>query len=265
MKVGVYICSWIKEAPPALRAVVNGLKKHGHTIHTGNTGDAYKPCDLLVTWGTARTQINHRVAHPHQGLHLVVELGFLKRNEYRQLLFTDIAGLGIPLPRSICPHGYVGAERFNKLGIEVQDWVSGRLDHSLVLGQVPGDQSVVDCVNLTGFYQGFKNRGCHFRRHPNTRADRMTAAEVQLQKCPYEGRLEEVVRNYRETYAWSSTSGLDSLIAGVPHTAFSPYSMCPKGVRVDTESRRMQVLYNAAACQWNDEEIASGEPFEGIE
>jgi hypothetical protein len=86
--------------------------------------------------------------------------------------------------------------------------------------------------------------------------------------------LVEDLGNACAVVIWSSSAGVQALVAGVPVVCEAPWWICksaaadayvefsmPAGVASLLTSYRLAALRRLAWAQWNVDEIASGEPF----
>lgn len=159
------------------------------------------------------------------------------------------------------------SSRWDALGIELKPWrTEGK--HILVapnrpFGQ-PGNVMPADWANDVA-----------------RRLRAVTDREIRIRPHPGNGKappLEPDLRDAWATVIWSSSVGVQSLIAGVPVICEAPFWICKSAAMAcdashpaidhpqfvatwDADIRRLFAMQRLAWAQWHVDEIATGEPF----
>lgn len=245
-------------------AFVAGLTACGYKVETSYQGWPVERGDVLVTWN--RYGMTESIADKFEaagGTVLVAENGYLG-------------------PAGVSPHGmnprsiyalarrahngrgqwHVGGpERFAALGVELQPW---RRDGDYILvcpnrsfgmsgGVMPQDWA----LDVTRRLQAVTKRPIRIRAHPGNYDS----------KVPLAGDL----RRAWACVIWSSSCGVQALVAGVPVISEAPWWIC-HGAALKSVERQAELplliphvreiaLKSLAWAQWNVDEISSGEPF----
>jgi len=245
----------IRERPEYRREVfVSGLKALGYRV-TAAAPSVTRPEDLVVIWN--RYAVFERLADRHEargGTVVVAENGYFQRPHFGGTHFA--LAIGGHNGQGRWPAG--DPQRWNALGIEVKPWrASGT--HVLV------------CPN-----RAFGRRGYVM---PPTWANDVVAKLRRVTKRPIRVRphpgnveatrpLAEDLRDAWTMVIWSSSTGVHSLVAGVPVVCCSPAWIC-KGAaaaqlaQVDNPPmpERLPHFERLATAQWTGDEIRTGEAF----
>lgn len=116
------------------------------------------------------------------------------------------------------------ASRVPLFGFELQDWKDSDDGYVLLFGQVVGDFGSHD-IDLAALYDEvidfYRASGVDvvFRPHPADPSDSMQQG-VKVSK----GKLDKALAGARLTVSWTSTAGVDSVLAGVPSVALGQNS-----------------------------------------
>lgn len=266
MKVNIFEPWYNEEHCELLRCLAQGIP--GAEVHDVRK---YVHCDVAVIFGMYKQRIRstvskERIIYHHtkhnRGPLLVLERGFVRRDEYYSLGWNGINGRA-----DFCNDGMPG-DRWDKLGVELQPW--NRNGHyALVCAQVPWDVTVQD-TNHIGWCQRvtkeLKNRGYQtkFRPHP-------LARDVDY---GLEGSTDDLATDLagaQFVVTWNSNSAVDATVAGVMALAMNEgsmvWNMMPntlEGSLTELDQRRERWANNIAYAQWTTDELKSGEAWEHL-
>jgi hypothetical protein len=236
-----------------------GLKQRGWAVEVDTSA---RPCDLLVIWGVRRRDII-AAQKARGGEVCVLERGYLG-DRFDQTSVSFGGGLnGRGEFRAPTDDGTRFRERFGDL---LKPWKkTGRgikRGYALIMGQVPGDQSIAG-VDIDAFYhQTYKALKKHdfpnikFRPHPKAgRRGNFVFPEAR-------GTLEEALAGAELVVTYNSNSGVDAVLAGVPVVAMDRGSMVwdIAGHQVTEVLRpfRDGWAHHLAWCQFSKAEFISG-------
>lgn len=220
----------------------------------------YKPCDVAVIWGITSERFPHtnyrdmiRMAQPNT---IVLERGFIKRDEYYAAGWGDTAGHA-----DFC-NAESPPDRFEALGVELKP-VRQDGDYILVLGQIPWDTAVqhVDyprwIKDTVAALTGAPDLKVRLRNHPMLPDNK----RFSFPKCEtsYKKTLEEDLAGAAQVVACNSTSLVDATLAGVPTIAADPRAMSP-----EPHMDRRQWANDIAYAQWTLDEFRQGLAFEHL-
>ncbi len=261
----------------ALHAFALGLEHRSlkYEIHPLAVG--YRPCDVLVTFGVAKAatlrgrQIGQLIEQHRArqmvdaapvGQHLVIERGFLHRDEYYMVGWGGLNG------RANYFNQRCSRKRWEKLGIGVAPWrTTGQ--HIVLCGQVPWDASVQHtdhanwCRETAMKLSALTDRPIRFRPHP------LQPTAIDMADCPVEfstnATLAEDLVDAWAAVTYNSNAGVEATIAGIPAFASDIGAMGYSILNHDIEQinspatpDRRQWLWNLAYTQWTCEEMARG-------
>lgn len=249
----------------------------------------------------AADRIRYGLYEAHQGPMVVLETPVLGRAVYRNDSGLRAFIRNLWNKRNVvdlCPHFRVGLngsfynnadfcnvgsppDRWRQLeaefGIDLCDYrKQGR--HILIIGQVPGDTSLLgaDIVawmrDTAQSLKQYTDRPVIIRPHPSTKPNDLKTIARALRfdrqvsiEMPPKGTIYDALRDCWATVTYSSSSAVDSLLAGVPAIAMCEASVAwpvtdhdLSRVENPTLHDREQWLYDLAYAQWSTEEIASG-------
>lgn len=243
-------------------ALIEGLRELGIVCGSGLNTDKPKT-KFVACWGWRIGKSLRAKGHEV----LVMERGYLgDRFKYTSLGWNGLNGHA-EFPEYLPDYG----ERFNRLGIEIKPW-KYEGEYALILGQVPGDQSLQG-QDMRGWYEkkakeirDYYNIPVHFRPHPEA------VKRGIAQKIPYTiestGSLEEALSGAIFTVCFNSNSSVDSVLNGIPcivgDKGAMAYDLCGKSIDEIIRPEREEWAYELAQKQWTIEEISSGEALEGI-
>lgn len=242
----------------------------------------YLPCDIAVTFGI--TKSNNRgslvgeIFRKHKGINIVVERGFLKRDQYYMVGRGGLNGRANYFNKNSPP------DRFSKLEVEIKPWKCSEIKKAVVCFQVPWDSSVqhtdyygwcswildelgkfplvhVD-VSIHPCILG--NRGKGGRPQALRKYDQIISGRKNIRRADI--NIFKDIQNYDVLLAFNSNSNVEATIEGIPNFAFDEgsmcWSICNKNIEIllsPNKPNREQWAYNLAYTQWNEEEINSGE------
>ncbi len=231
-------------------AMIAGLKKHGLEVVEAPYNSPI-PCDFAVMWGYKQPQVIKQAPHV-----LIMERGHIGldwiRYEYTSLGWDGLAGRGRYPKADDC--GERWKKNFSHL---LKPWRDDEVGYVLVIGQVEGD-TALNGINFTLWkneiireltYSGYRVK---YRSHP------LVEKTVPLEKDLADAKL---------CITYNSTTGVDSVLSGVPTIAMDIGSMAWDVASHDfgnpiIRPDRTQWMHDLAWKMWTFEEIESGEPFE---
>jgi hypothetical protein len=239
--------------------IKRGLERHG--VHVDYSGfDEPRRCDFAVVWGFRQKRVMAEAPHT-----LVMERGHVGDRQAQTSLGWD--GLG---GRGRYPQPMNGAWRWGWFHKDLmKPW---REDgwYALVIGQVPGDEAVKD-INVSGWVAGVCQTVARvwampvrYRPHPLARAlGHPLEGPLRGVELSLGGALAEDLTEAAVAVTYSSTSGVEAALAGVPVVALDRGSMAWDVATHDlgepwARPDRTAWAHNLAWTQWDDEEISAG-------
>jgi len=270
---------------PIIYGFAKGISKYNVKVQCHNIHSRYQPCDILVTFGILKkvsfrgklterliTQHYKHLQKPFDGKsNIVVERGFLHRDRYYMVGWGGLNNRANFLNDNSPP------DRWNKLGIALEDWSAKRGDNILLCGQIPWDSSVqhIDfikwCHNTVKKLQKYTKRKIIFRPHPS---GKNIFKKIKGVPTSQNKDLVADLSNTWCTVTFNSNTGVDSLLHNIPVYAYDEGSMvwdiCTKDLEHIDDVQpppiefRQQWVYNLAYTQWNLEELKSGETWDHL-
>jgi len=243
-------------------AFMTGLQRRGWRAEM-STSD--KPCDLLVRWGVRDRAMIQR-QRDAGGEVCILERGYLgDRFENTSVSFGGgLNGRG----RFVTPldGGYSSTlrdmTRFEGCGFELQPWHLDSDGYALIMGQVPGDQSLKH-VNFTKWVRDtaaeLRTHGwpVRFRPHPGDKGGIVGLWQGEVLR----GTLAEALAGAGLVVTFNSNSGVDAVLAGRPTVAMDEGSMvravAAHDMRVIAPDRSAWAA-RLAWCQYSRAEMESG-------
>lgn len=237
-----------------------GLKAAGYELATAGANRAATG-DVVVIWN--RYGANEQLANQAEAggaTVLVVENGYCGQDETGHQLYA------------IAKHGHNGSgtwragadTRWDSLGIEIAPWRESG-EHILVCGQRGiGSRTMASPADwhntMLRKLRGITRRPIVVRQHPGNNPDpKRPSLEAQLQDC-------------WAVVVWSSTSGVQALIRGIPVFYDAPHFICAGAASREIQQidappclDRLQALRRMAWAQWNLSEIQAGTPFRHLQ
>ena len=217
-------------AKPWLEAVKQGFRRHNVEI-------VDRVADLTVIW-------SFHDAHKAPGDYLLLECGYIDRFEYSSFGLNGLNGVAdfntenVPFDR---------AKQWEHL---LKPEHGG--DYTLIVGQCPGDASIygLDVVKWAETVAKTIDGPVFYRPHPK----QPTTPDIPT----LSGGLEAALNGAGRVITYTSNVGVDARLNGCNVEAHHPGSMIYN--KVD----RRGWLRKLAYCQWNLNEIASGEAWEHL-
>jgi hypothetical protein len=221
-------------------------------------------CDLLVMWGTRRQDAIAR-QKAGGGEVVILERGYLGD----RFAWTSVSFGGGLNGRAEFRGPHEDGSRFVKhFGRLMAPW--NRQDgYALLIGQVPGDQSIRG-VDIDAWYRqsekALQNQGwdVSFRPHPLAGRHRVTGAGLPQ----ISGTLAEALQGAGVVCTYNSNTGVEAVLAGRPVIAMDRGSMAwgVAGHQVDeiVTPDRTAWANRLAWCQFAKHEFLSGECMEAI-
>ena len=239
-----------------------GLKKHDISAQVFTGFDEPGECDLVVFWGHSYNKKALMDQQIRTGRHyLVMERGFYDdRFLHTSLGYDGLNGQACFLNHSSPP------DRWESSRSTLKPW-NPKGDYYLLIGQVQGDSSCKH-ANLKKWYDEVISRTqvpVMFRPHPLDLSRWMPNGSRQSSKS-----LEQDMAGAIAVITFSSTVGVDAMIAGKPTIAYDSFSMVydlvPHRIQLTSliEPDREQWAYDLAYTQWNKAEIESGKAWDHL-
>lgn len=267
--IGVFVPPAPEEHINALRAFAAGLANLNVEHFVTNLN--YRDCDVAVVFGVrkeqvpvswARGEIIRRQREAGR-LVLVIEKGFVKRDEYYHVGFNGLNG------RASFRNADMPPDRWDKLGVELKDWKRG--EHVLLCGQVPWDASVQYtkhiqwCQQTMAKLRKLTNRPIRFRPHPKANVNYGIYGEIST------ASLEEDLKDAHAVVTFNSNSAVEAVIEGIPIFAEDMGSMAYEVatnqlalIATPKMPKRINWACDLAYAQWNLEEMERGEPWQHL-
>jgi hypothetical protein len=236
----------------------DGLRRRGWTADVSTSP---QPCDLLVLWGVKDRQ-HIRAQHGEGGEVCILERGYLGD----RMRNTSVSfGGGLNGRGCFSTPWEPDLSRFHALGLELNPWVSRPFGPAVIMGQVPGDQSLrnidfEDWARRTAADLVALGYPVRFRQHPGAMSSRV-AVRASYGARSIDGTLQEVLAQARLVVTWNSNSGVDAVLAGVPTVAMDAGSMVRTVAAHDiqeTTPDRTAWAARLSWCQFTDAELSSG-------
>jgi hypothetical protein len=259
-------------------------------------GQSYSRCDVAVMLGSwkNRDRIHHQVRASvagNAGCFLVIEtpllgriVDFASNKHYRVGVngFLNNSGL---FYQNNCP-----GDRLKDLGISWNGWKHNKDGHILLMLQLPGDASLrgINIYEWTEYcikqIRKVSNRKIVIRTHPahnikesdefykfiinNLILTKSSDIEISISK---EKSLDDDLKGAYCTVTYSSGSGIDSIMKGIPTIAMDPgnfawnvssrYLSELENIKLSSAAEITQWLSNLAYSQWTVEEMEAGKPW----
>lgn len=229
----------------------------------------YEPCDVAVIFGGIkyayrRTWVKQTVLDRHHGRRLLmVESAFLWRGEYYQVGWGGTAGHA-----DFNTFAATSLDRAFALGLPVKSQRLRPDGPVVVIGQLPRDVQVQDtdhkawCRDTVDYYRA-QGLPVIFRPHPKVDS----RGEYGVDPRFFDSRsLAEVLEDARAVVTWNSTTGVESVLAGVPTIAMDRGSMAYDVAAHDLDTLdhvpgRGVWLARLAYAQWTLDEMRAGLPW----
>ena len=241
-----------------------GLERHGiKPIIREYHSRAVVDDELAVFWGHGFRNELIREQQIKAGRHyLVMERGFFNdRFLHTSLGFDGFNGQACFLNHSSPSDRWVASRT------TLKDWcVEG--EYYLLIGQIIGDNSCSN-VDLKEWYRQVvesSDKPILFRPNPRPGYQKYIPSGVTLSS----GTLEQDMGGAIAVITFSSTVGVDALLAGKPTVAYDPISMVydivPHRIQLTSliEPDREQWAYDLAYTQWSKGEIEAGLAWEHL-
>lgn len=272
MTVQVVFPSWLNpRGKKALNAFMSGLKALGVPHKKISLLKAKPSKDPMVCWGVFKTKLKSRQSIQFLqdgqkavgGELLIVERGFVNRQDYYMVAWDDING------RGRYPHDdTVPRARWDVLGVDLKPWREG--SEILVVGQVPWDtacqhQDHATWVSYTCQLSRKVYPDCKivFRPHP-LQPNAIPVGVLDIDAVDRTRPLPEALARAKLVVTFSSNVGVLATIAGRPVIANDKTSMVYEiwepGRGTEFPSRQPWANW-LAYCQWNLKEMAAGLPW----
>jgi hypothetical protein len=235
-------------------------------------GWKYEPSYVAVIFGVYKSKVpisfpRGEIFRQQRSKNLdvvVLETGYINRGDGENHHYA--AGFNGLNGRADFRNSDMSAERWDKLGVQLHPYSRG--ETVILCGQVPWDASVdmhdhVKWLKQTASQlQKITDREIIFRPHPQAPLPALPGCELSMRP------MGEDLKNAHCVVTWNSNSAVEAAIAGKPVFAFDEGSMA-SGIAnkslLDIDDPkypdRKQWANNLAYCQWNLDEISSGEAW----
>lgn len=228
----------------------------------------YKPSPVAVIFGMCKSTFapSHqkgRIIEQHMGKLLVLERGFVRRDEYWSAGWSGINGGADFNTAKALP-----SDRWDALGVELKPWRQGG-EFVLVCGQVPWDVTVQHTDHLAWcqhivlwlLLEGYQVR---FRPHPYA-VKRGVQYGVRCPLSDPRASLQDDLQGALACVTYNSNAGVEALIEGVPVLVDGPRSMAAPlaspSIRELKREERQPWASALAYSQWTEAEMQQGLPW----
>lgn len=244
-------------------ALRKGLERHGITAEFA-AYNVPRPCDVAVIWGWKQP----KVIEAGRNI-LVMERGHVgDRMTYSSMGWNGLAGRGT-YPKA--PDG----ERWNRLwGDLMQPWrPQPHHGRALLIGQVPGDAALYGldldqwAAQTAAKLQAL---GWQVTYRPHPLAVRGNCVRVPPLCDRSSATLAEDLAAHDVCVTFSSTTGVESVLAGVPTVTLDRGSMAWPVAHQSLNAvgaplyARTEWAHDLAWTQWSMDEIASGDAWDHL-
>jgi hypothetical protein len=279
--VKIYVSKNVSTHNRTARWMQVGLARHGINAPISTTRH-YEPTDLAVFWNHRSTRRHIMDGQRERGAdYLVMENGYINgtNGDYRTRRMANISlGYNGLNGRADFHNACSPPDRWRKLGVALAPWKSGG-DYILILGQVPGDESLAQCPDLFKFYRDLADRlratfpdlPVRFRPHPLARQYdwQKLGLEHFKSKGDDQASLADQLNRAAAAAGWNSNALVDAVISGVPIIANDVGSMAwPVAADANCpciyEPDRRQWAWNLAYTQWTPAEIEDGTAWDHL-
>ncbi len=258
MRVAIHVFSALSHQVKWGKAFAEGLVRHGIEAKQVVGFDPVD-CDLAVFWGHNASKREIIAEQKEKGRHyLVMERGyFTDRFKWTSLGYNGLNGQADFCNVNSPP------DRWESHKYLMKPWNPGK-DYVLLIGQIPADSSCSH-VNIQQWYvesimktRAIQDLPIVYRHHPDYRNPSIPCGIDVIG-----GSLEDCLKGAAYVITFSSTVGVDALLAGIPVVAVDPISMAwplagHSVKEVPPMSDRQQWAYDLAYTQWTEQEIRSG-------
>lgn len=247
-----------------LEAMATGAARLGYDVERVSIPATTSVADVGILWGIGSRRFDRQTEGRNATIYryrefgrpcVVVERGFVRREEYHS------AGLGWIAGRADHRNEGSPPDRWDALRTLLGPTTIRRpyAGVDLVIGQVPHDTSCqhVDFEGWVAAKVGSllaEGRRVVVRRHPNAPWLRVPEGVPVSDRAD----LRDDFRRARMVHTFSSTAGVDAMLAGVPVRADDANSMVsPDRTRNGYEAWARDIAY----AQWTVDEMAAGLPL----
>lgn len=238
----------------------DGLRRHDVRAEI-TLSDQIMPADLAVFWGHRRKAIIDHQKRKNRR-YLVMERGYVgDRFQWTSLGYDGLNG------RADFCNAEVSGDRWDRHFAHLMRPWNRRDGYVLIMGQVRGDAALANVdfpqwVRTTIGHLKALGHDVRFRPHPKDMGQRY---DVPVQA----GTLHEAMAGAAFVVTWSSNSGVDAVLNGVPVVAMDRGSMAWDVAAHGLESAgitpdRTRWAHRLAWCQWRISEIQAGSAWEHL-
>jgi len=270
--IQVVVPRWVDQRGKlTLAAMARGLSRLGldHKLVTLERAEPSR--SPMICWGVYKRRFPQRIpfrdlqsAQRNVGPLIIVERGFVKREDYYMVGFNDING------RANYPHDWdCPDDRWKELGITLKPWGVG--EETLIIGQVPWDTSCQHMPHAEWIHgiakilrNKFKQERIVFRPHP-LQPNAVITDSLLVDFIDTGRPLAEAIRAAKMVVTFSSTVGVDATIAGRRCTVSDQTSMVyDLWIQDDKSPERRPWAHWLAYCQWTVKEMEQGKPWKHL-
>lgn len=269
MKINVYLRRQ-RDNPSSysgeMLAMIEGLRRHGLQPEVLDVRQPQR-CDVAVMWGFKKP-LHRQIAKRS----LILERGYVgDRHSWTSVGWDGLNGFA-----QFCNSGMPGVRWSKHFAHLMRPWRQ-REGYVLVVGQVPGDQSlrgmdIHDWVRRAARDLHTTDRPARIRLHPLDRshATRMVRHSREWQRGWYlQGSLEEALAGAAYVVTYNSNTAVDAVLAGVPTVTVDRGSMAWPVTGHDAHvvpptPARDRWAHELAWAQWSIDELAAGDAWDHI-
>jgi hypothetical protein len=275
MKAAFHYLTDFPHQKPALEGMAEGMRRHGFTVDF-SADDIPFESDIVVMWGQRQKAVLAMAKQRNVPV-LVMERGHVQP----RILWTSCGfnGLG---RRGAYPSAQDGGARWNKhFAHHLKPWrMAG--SYALVCGQLQADvalgnldirawtQNIIDALRAKGL-------AVRYRPHPYEKlvGENWVPRNAEISASPAAkevhdaSNLADDLRDARMVVTYNSTSGVESVLAGVPTIAENEGAMAwPMATHSIEETLvmpdRTSWCHDLAWTQWLPEEIQNGTAWASV-
>jgi hypothetical protein len=269
-----------------------GVARYGDQV-TISDSLTYEECDCAIIFGSWKDRNNywHNVKRDivaKAPKFVVLETPILGRKKVAEVMPDNWfrVGVGGFLAdtgnfNNVNRSGDRWAKIQKELGVELMPWNTNEEGPIVIALQLPGDASLRGTdINKWAYNRIISIRALSDNpiviRTPQIKRnfDLPKLVSVDENITVQEGTKENLVPTLRDAFCsitYSSGLGVDSTVAGCPTIAYNPgnfaYSISSKfvtGIHNIKRPDRTQWLHNLSYCQWSEEEMIDGKPWEHL-
>ena len=247
---------------PWVEAFAEGLRRHGIGVRWLSSPNCDPKADVAVFWSLRHKQII-AAQREHGRDFIVLECPFFGPRAVNAMQMCSAGWNGLN-GRADFRNANSPADRWKQHGPMLAEWQPAG-EYALIIGQCVGDMSHAHADIGQWYTRMIAEWGevmpVAFRDHPKAAPYRTSVPKLN-------GPLADELKRAAIVVTFNSNTGVDALLAGVPVYAEDEgsmvYRVASHRVGQTMFPDRRQWAHDLAYCQWNIDEIASGETWEHL-